>query len=169
LAHQVCHLVTCVYWYRSCLCSLRNYTAFTANVWCNMLVFTIENAIGWIFTKFKMKCINFWTLVTPWRKVLKGKTMVALWSPKHEECENVCFVSILPRSSKMHAFVCLVFDEWFVKTFFSSFWFHPGYKNNMEEKNLPSTGFACLWRIWWCKFHLGEDWIRKLCCWFKLL
>jgi len=26
----------------------------------------------------------------------------------------------------MHMFVCLVFDEWFVKTFFH---LHPGYKN----------------------------------------
>jgi len=31
-------------------------------------------------------------------------------------------------------FVCLVLDEQFLRTFFSSFCLCPGYKNNMEEK-----------------------------------
>jgi len=75
---------------------------------------------------------------------------------------NVCFVSVLPRRPTIQAFVCLMLDKRFAKTF-SQVFLHPDYKNNMKEKlsqqwiRRPVYGESD-----GANFILVEDWIREL-------
>jgi len=126
-----------------------------------LLIFTIEciNHNGKIFTKFKNKMCKILNTCYSMKGSAIGKNYGSIVIPKAWGVWKSLF-SV--RRPNIQAFVCLILDKQFAKTFLSSFCLCPGHKNNMEEKNylaIESDG---------ANFILVEDWICKLWLFIKV-